>query len=167
MSFLDEITEFFDGFAEFATVVQRRLAYFLLLSVGVSSYLAAQLYSSSSSLLWNFVKCGVVFLPALIWLVVWALLGQAKQAPELVADISAGEDESFKELRKHIVGRKPGLLSLVGTIRELRNNEAFESVTDAVGSMTLLANPLFMIVAFIMLVILLIFIVITPLLLLF
>jgi len=159
---LDEVSEFFARLGEFAETVQRRLGWFLLIGLGITILLALRLYTPGAALWWNVVKCGMVFLPILIWGVVWSLLSQIREAPEMVSSMAEEHQFSFSHLRAQAAGRKPGLISLFTTLRELRNNEAFDVFTDAIGSVTLLANPFFMILSFIMLVALITLVLVAP-----
>ncbi len=162
MDIKQEIAEFLDRLATFAAAVQKTLAWFLTLTGFASLLMAWQAYSPDASIAWNLLLCGLVLLPLLVWLLIWSLLSQLREAPEMVSDLAEDNGLSIASLRAHAANKKPGLISLFSTIRELRNNDAFETVTDAVGSITLLANPLFMIVAFIMLVLLFLLLIIAP-----
>ena len=158
----DEIREFFSRLADFAETTQRRLGWFLLIAAGFSLALAVKLYSAESALWWNLIKCGLVLVPTLIWALIWSLLTQIREAPEVVTELATQHNLSFSDLRARVADDKPGLISLFGTIREIRNNEAYESVSEAIGSVTVLANPLFMIIAFAALAILFILTLVSP-----
>ena len=158
----DEIVDFLARLASFAETVQRRLGWFLVIAFVLSTLLAIQVFSSQSSIWWNVAKCGAVMLPIAIWGLVWVLLSQIKATPEVISSLAADQDFSLSGLRALAAEPKTGLISLFGTVRELRNNDAFESVTDAIGSVTLLANPLFMILAFAMLAVLVLILLVSP-----
>jgi hypothetical protein len=164
---LDEIGDFLERLARVANTVQKRIAWFLLLGLFASFAFAWQFYSADSSAWWNILKCGLVLLPVAIWGVVWALLSQLRKAPELASSLSRNQNLAMKNLRVQMAKPKLGVIALLSTIKELRDNDAFETVTDTIGSFTLLVNPLFLIIAFAMLVILLILILLAPFLLFF
>lgn len=162
-----EITEAFSRLAELAASLQRKLSWLLLVGMLASTYLAWAAYSQHSYLWWNIAKCLTILMPALIWLIVWAILGQLREAPELAASLASEEDGLLANLHTVSLSDKRGMRGLFGTLRAFRQQEGLSIVLDTVGSVGMLANPLFAILAFIMLVILFIFILIAPILLLF
>jgi len=137
----DRIGEFLTAVADFAAGFQRRLAWFLGIAAMASAYLAWLLYSPESLWWWNLIKCGLVLTPTLVWLFIWQVLGEMREAP--------------------------GLRGLFSTLRAFREEDGLEVVLDTLGGVTLLANPVFAIFAFIMSVLLWIFILLAPFLLLF
>jgi hypothetical protein len=167
MSIQAELVELFDALAELATSLQRKLSWFLGVGLLASTYLAWAAFSQHSYLWWNIAKCMTLLLPVLIWLIVWAVLGQLREAPELAASLASEDDGVLAKLQSVSLSDKRGLRGLFGTLRAFRQQEGLSVVLDTVGSVGMLANPLFAILAFIMLVILFIFILIAPILLLF
>ena len=166
MSIQSELCEFLEGVAEVAEGVKRKLGWFLLVGLSASIGLAAQVYSPSSELWWNAIKCGLVLLPALIIAFVWNALGQLQEAPELAANLASKEDGLVGTLQSSGLSRKSGVSGLFGTLRAFRKDEGLGVVLDTIGNVTLLANPLVALILFIMIVILIMMIIIAPLLLL-
>lgn len=163
----DDIADFLRKLAVFAAAVQRRLGWFLLLGLLASTVVAWWLFTVESAWWWNAIKCGLALLPILLWGFIWMLLNQLQEAPELAATLASRQDFSMINLRARLSDQKPGLWALFSTIREMRDSEVYESISDAVGSIVLLANPLFMIIAFAMLVILFLLVLVVPLALIF
>lgn len=162
MEIKQEIIELLQSTADFAAAVQRKLGWFLGVGLIASLSLAWFAYSATSPTWWNVLKCGFLVLPGFVWLVIWLILGQMREVPELAANLAAREDLTFASPTLDITEKKPGIIALFSTLREIRNNEAFELVTETIGSVTLLANPLVAIFSFAMLAILWIFILISP-----
>lgn len=164
MAVTQEVIEIVEKMAEITAAIQSKISWLVMLGLLASGYLAWLLYSPESANWWNGTKLFIVALPALIWTFIWYVLGQIKQAPEAL--------ESFKESAEKLsfsqqdVQKQTGLRGLFRLIRYLYQHEGIEVVTEIIGSVTLLANPLFAIFALIMLVFLIVFILVAPLLLL-
>lgn len=167
MSIQAEIVEAFDALAELATSLQRKLSWLLGVGMLASASLAWAAYSQHSYLWWNITKCMPLLLPVLIWLIIWVILGQLREAPELAASLASEGDGVLANLQSVSLSDKRGLRGLFGTLRAFRQQQGLSVVLDTVGSVGMLANPVFAILAFIMLVILFVFILIAPILLLF
>lgn len=167
MEIKQELVDFFTAIASFADRLQRRLAWFLGICLVASLGLAWHAYSAVSPLWWNVVKCGLLLLPILVWAGIWLMLSQLQEVPELAANFAARDDYALNNISPDAVANKTGLLTLFSTIREIRNNESLAAIAESIGSVTLLANPIFAIFAFLMLVILFLLVIIAPFLLLF
>jgi len=165
MQIKQELVEFLDRLAGIATAVQSKLGWFLLVGLVASAVLAWQVYSPASSIQWNLFKCGLTLLPVLFWYFIWNLLGQLREAPELAVTLVADEpvDVGAMSLNKSASDQPQGVRALFSALREFRQNEGLAVVFDTVGSVTLLANPVFALFAFVMLVLLMLLILITPL----
>ena len=161
-----ELGEFLQGVADVAEGVKRKLGWFLLVGLIASSSLAVQAYSPSSALWWNAIKCGLLMLPALLIAYIWNALGQLQEAPELAANLASSDDGLLGTLQSSGLSRKSAVTGLFGTLRTLRKEEGLGVVMDTIGNVTLLANPLVALIAFIMIVVLILMIMIAPLLLL-
>ena len=161
-----EIVEAFNALAELGASLQRKLSWLLGVGMLASASLAWAAYSQHSYLWWNIAKCMTILLPVLIWLIVWVILGQLREAPELAASLASEDDGVLANLQAMNLRDKRSLRGLFGTLRTFRQQEGLSVVLDTIGSVGMLANPLFAILAFIMLVILFIFILIAPILLL-
>lgn len=164
MAIQQEVIEIVEKMASITETIQSKISWLVMLGVLASAYLAWLLYSSDSANWWNGVKLFIVLLPALIWAFIWYVLGQIKQAPvALEAFKESAETLSFSQ---QDVQKQTGLRGLFRLIRYLHQHQGVEVVTEIIGSVTLLANPLFAIFAGIMLVFLIVFILVAPLLLL-
>ena len=161
-----EIVEIFDRLAALGASLQRKLSWLLGFAMSASVYLAWAAYSQHSYLWWNIAKCMIILLPVLIWWVIWAILGQLREAPELASALANEQNGLLTNLQTARLSDKSGVRGLFSTLNAFRQHEGLNVVLDTVGSVGLLVNPLFAILAFIMLVILFIFILITPILLL-
>jgi len=152
---------------EIATSLQSKLTWFLGIGVVATLMLAWEIYSSDSALWWNVLKCGLVSLPALIWVFVWLVLNQLREAPALVAELTSDDDGVFNNLQELSVRKPSGLRGLFSTLAAFQREDGFEIVFETIGGLSLIANPLFAIVAFISMAALGMLILIAPLILLF
>lgn len=154
-----------DRLANFAAGVQRLLGWFLLFAGLASAFIAWRAFDAGSLWWWNGVKCGLALIPVLLWLFIYNVLNQFKEAPEWVSDLAERDDFSLVEFSA--ADGSFSLLKAFTTVRELRDNDAVEMVTDTFGSIAILVNPAFMIVAFAAMVVLFILMMLAPILLLF
>jgi hypothetical protein len=106
-------------------------------------------------------------LPALLWLVIWLVLNQLRDAPKLLAELARDEHGFIANLSDFSLEQPTSLRGLYATVREFRQADGLDVVTDTISGIALIANPLFAILAFLSMPILLFLICITPLLLLF
>lgn len=167
MAIQSEVIEFLERLANVANGVQRKLSWLIGLGLVSSAVLAWQAYGLDSATWWNVVKCGLIMLPSLVWALVWNILGQLKEAPELAGTLASRDDSLFQNIQKSSFSDAISVRSIFSTLRAFRQEEGLGVVLDTIGNVTLLANPLFAIFAFIMMTIMIIFIVISPIILLF
>jgi hypothetical protein len=149
MEIQQEITEFFERLAEIAEAIQKKLSWMLGIAGLASLFLAWSAYSADSQLWWNILKCGLILLPAVIWAFIWAVLGQLSEAPAMAADLSS-DDGLVANLKDAALGDKSGVRRVFGTLQVLRKQESVDVVLETIGSVTLLGNPLFAALAFVM-----------------
>ena len=169
MGLLQKIKEPLQSAAEVADKVKRVVFYFALIGLIASVLIAAQLFSFESSWFWNLIKCGIVLMPVLVISFIWFILNNFSQAPELVsalieqdAAVSSIDSKDSKDIEK-----PKGLKGLIGMAKKLRDEDGLGVITDTVSGITILANPLFLLIAFICILLVLLLIVISPLILLF
>lgn len=167
MSAIEQLTGVINKIGEIANGVQRKISYFVALSLVASSALAWHFFSLESAVWWNALKCGVVLLPALIWVIVWFVLDQLREAPNLVAELRQDENGVLANLTDFSLKEPEGLRGVFSTIKEFRKEEGFEVIFDTISGVALIANPLFAILAFVSMVVLGMLILITPFVLLF
>ena len=156
-----------DRIAAIARGTERKISYLVAGGFAASLYLAWELYSVDSALWWNAIKCGLVLLPALIWVFVWFVLRQLGDAPEAVSRMATAEDGLVANVKMLTEERPKGLRGVFRTLRVIQQEEAFSVVFDTIGGITLLANPIFALVAFIAAAILLLLFIIAVLLIVF
>ena len=147
MDIQQRLTELLEQIAEIADGTQQTIRYMVLAGVLATAYLGWKVYTPESALWWNLTKCGLLALPCLIWLFVWGVLSQLKQAPELVTELVSQEDGVFQNLSDLSLDKKQGVRSLFSTLRAFKQEEGLELVFDTIGGITLLANPFFAILA--------------------
>ncbi len=167
MDIQNHITEVLERLANFANKLQKKIRWFVLLGLMISSYLAWQVYSIDSALWWNITKCGLVMLPSSLWVFVWSVLGQLDEAPSLAASLTAKNDGVFASLQNPDLTAKTGLRGALATLKAFREEDGLWIALDTIGNVSLLANPLFVALIFIMGGILMLFFVIALLLLVF
>ncbi len=167
MAAQEKLISLVNRIGEIATGVQSKLTWFLGLGVVATLALAWKFYSVDSALWWNIVKCGFVSLPALIWGFVWLVLNQLSEAPALVAELASADDGVFSNLDELSIREPNGLRGVFSTLAAFQREDGLEVVFETIGGVSLIANPLFAIVAFIAMVILGMLILIAPLVLLF
>lgn len=129
----------------------RKITWVVVLGVLSTLYLAWSLYSAESALWWNIIKCSVVALPALLWSFVWLVLSELREAPSKVAGLMKADNELVMSLKSVSVGESSGFRGLFSTLNALRKEEGLSAIFDTIGGITLLANPLFALLALIML----------------
>lgn len=141
------IVEWIQSIANVASSAQRKISYLLVVGLAASAYLAWELYTPAGALWWNIIKCGLVLLPGLIWVFVWSVLNQLKEAPELVANLVQQEDGVFNNLASLNLKQPDGLRSVFSSLREFRKEEGFGIVFETISGVALLANPFFAVFA--------------------
>lgn len=167
MAIQSEVVEFLQRLANVASGVQAKLSWLIGFGLVSSGVLAWQAYALDSPVWWNLVKCGLIMLPSLVWALIWSILGQLKEAPELASTLTSRDDSLLQNIQKSGFSDAVSVRSMFSALRAFRQEEGLAVVLDTIGNVTLLANPLFAIFAFIMMTIMVIFIVISPIILLF
>lgn len=152
---------------EIASKLLAKITWFVVAGLIASVGLAWELYSSDSALWWNIIKCGFVALPALIWAFVWFVLSQLRDAPELVANLAQDEDGVFSNLDEFSIKEPNGLRGVFSTLSAFSKEDGLSVIFDTIGGITLIANPVFAIIAFVAMAILFLLILIAPFVLLF
>lgn len=163
----NEISEFLERLAGIAEAVQTRLMWLLGVGVTASALLAWQAYSPESAIWWNVLKCGLIMVPALIWSLIWLLFGQLQEAPEVAAEMLSDEQGVMANLKATGLTESVGVRSIFKTLLALRREEGFAEILETIGSVSLLTNPLFVALAFVMMGLMMFFVLLAPLLLLF
>ena len=161
------LTRVVNRIGDIANAVQAKIRFFVVVGLVASSALAWKAFSLESAIWWNVLKCGLLVLPVLIWLLVWFVLNQLRDAPNLVADLVREEDgvlASLSEtgLSQRLLKEPEGLPGVFRTIREFRRQDGLELVFDTISGVTLITNPLFVILVFLSMAILSVLIIITP-----
>jgi hypothetical protein len=159
-----KVVEFLERLANVASSVQRKLSWLVWIGLVCSAVLAWLAVDMDSATGWNVVKCGLIMLPSLVWGLVWSILGQLKEAPEIAGALASRDDSLFQNIQ---VSGFNDAVSIFSTLRAFRQEDGLAVVVDTIGNVTLLTNPVFAIVAFIMMTVMIIFSVISPIILLF
>ena len=149
MSVVDSVLSVVDRVADIAGGVKRKLSYFVFIGVAASAFLGWSVYSQESALWWNLAKCGALALPALVWIFVWSVLAQLQEAPVLVASLIEDDDGLFSNVQNLSLSEPNGLSGVFSTIREFRQEDGLSVVFETLSGVSLLANPLFAIFAFV------------------
>ena len=129
--------------------------------------LAWQAYSGDSELWWNITKCSLILVPALLWVFVWTVLGQLRDAPTLAASLVARDDGVMAQFSDSDLPDKGGISGLFNTLKAFRQESGLWVVLDTIGNVTLLGNPVFVALCFVMAGILFLFVLLALLLLIF
>lgn len=162
INILQELEEVLDSAAGVAGSLQRKVSVFAGIGLLASASIAWLLYSPESSLGWNLVKCGLVFLPALVICFIWQILANFADAPQQLAELTSGDEGLIHDIQSLSLNKPEGFRGLISMVRAIRNEESLSSIIEVVGSIALLANPLFLLIVFISVAILLLLIIITP-----
>lgn len=158
----EQLTLVVNKIGDIANGIQRKLRYFVVIGFAASSVLAWKVFNLESAIWWNAIKCGVLLLPALIWVIIWFVLDQLREAPELVAELSDDEDGVIANFENFSINEPEGLRGVFSTIKEFRKEDGFEVIFDTISCIGLIANPLFAVLAFFCAVVLVVLILITP-----
>lgn len=163
----DKQASLLNRIAKIAASLQSKLTWFLRLGGLATLILVWEVYSHDAPIWWNVMKCGFVSLPALVWGFVWLVLNQLREAPALVSELAADDDGVFANLDELSLRQANGLRGLFNTLAAFRREDGFEVVFETISGVSLIANPLFAIVAIVAMGVLALLIFIAPLLLLF
>ncbi len=166
-----KINQTLEGIAAVAASFHKKVSVFLFVCLLALTPLTVDLYSASSAWWWNLILLSLVLIPFLFWVFVWRVLEQLMAAPKLAArllkekddqgkSIADSEDQSFRNTKPNNIR---GVLS---TINKIRKHEGLETLFDAISGITLICNPVFLILASILFLYLVGLILITPLILL-
>ena len=158
----ETLSQLIDRIADIANSVQTKLNWFLGFGVVASAVLVRELYSNESALWWNTVKCGLVVLPVLVWVGVWLVLNQLREAPQLVAELANDDEGVFANLSDLNLKEPNGLRGVYRTIREFREEDGLDVIFDTLSGIALIANPLFFIAAFLSIILISMLIIIAP-----
>ena len=120
-----------------------------------------------SELWWNITKCGLILLPSLIWGFLWTVLGQLEEAPELAAKLASRDDGLVSQFAGTTLDQQTGVSGLFNTLKAFKQEKGPWIVLDTIGNVSLLANPVFVALCFIMAAVIFLFIVVSVLLLIF
>lgn len=163
MPLQQEIIELVQRVADIAGATQRSVSYLVFAGLLASAGLAWELYTPGGLLWWNIVKCGLILLPAIVWLFVWLVLNQLQEAPNLVAELAQQEEGMLNNLHNLSFSQPNGLKGVFTTLREFRKEDGLSIIFDTIGGISLLANPLFALMAFISAALLVLLIIAAPL----
>jgi len=163
MEVQSEIVDFLESLAAVAKGVQLKITWLLVAGLLAGAGLAWQVYSVDSALWWNITKCTLILLPALVWSFIWFVVGQLREAPNLAVSLASQDDGLLANIQNSNFNQKVGVRSLFSSLRAFRREEGLEVVVDTIGSVTLLANPFFVLLAFVMMVLMILLIIISPL----
>lgn len=162
-----KVVELLEHLANVASCVQRKLSWLVAVGLVCSAVLAWLAFDMDSATGWNVAKCGLIMLPSLVWGLVWSILGQLKEAPELASALASRDDSLFQNIQASGLKEAVNVRSIFSALRAFRQEEGLAVVVDTIGNVSLLANPFFAIFAFLMMAFMIVFIVISPIILLF
>ena len=162
-----DIIEFFEHISTVAKSAQRKLSYLLVIGLLATAYLGYEVVSAASPLWWNGLKIMLLATPALIWLFVWSVLDGLTQAPATIANLASDEAGVVPELQALSI-KKPGTVrGIFSAVRAFHREDGFSVLFDTIGGISMIANPLFAILAFLALPLLIVLILIAVVLLIF
>ena len=167
MAIPPEISKVIEQIAETARGAQRGIRYFLFAGLSASAYIAWQVYAVDSPIWWNILKCGLVLAPAMIWVFLWLVLLQLQEAPELVSELAHQPEGLFNNLHELSLTQTKGLRGIFNSLKAFRQEEGLSVILETIAGISLLANPLFAIVALICAMILIGLMIIVPILIIF
>jgi hypothetical protein len=167
MSSTEQLFHVVNKVGDIANSMQAKIRYFVFIGLIASSALAWKVFSIESAPWWNLLKCTVVLLPVLIWVTIWYVLSQLREAPELVVELMSDEGGDLANLNSFSLKEPDGLRGLVTTIRDFQSEDGLEVVFDTISGVTLMANPFFVLLAFLSMAVLSVLIMIAPFVLLF
>ena len=163
---LDQLEDVLRGTAKIASSVQGKVGLFALIGLIATLLMAWLFYSVESSLVWNITKCGLVSLPAIVVGSAWLTLGKVVAAPNQIAELTDGG--GFVDNLQLLGIKKPdSVRGLISTVRAIRNEDGLGGITEAIGGIVLLSNPVYLLFVFISIVILSLLIIVAPFVLLF
>ena len=162
LKFQQEFSEVLESSANIANKVNSKVSILALLGLLASGSIAWLLYSQESSLFWNGIKCGVVLLPAIITCFIWRTLANIINAPDHFSSLINDDNGLVSNVKSLCINKPNSFRGLLSTIRSIRNEESLAEIMDALSGVLILANPLFLILAFISITILLMLIIISP-----
>lgn len=166
MQAIERLVQVVDKIGDIANALQSKLRYFVVVGGCASLALAWKVFSSESAVWWNVLKCGSVLMPAMVWVIVWVVLNQLREAPNLVAELASDENGVLASLTEFSIEEPKGLHGVFSTIRAFRKDDGLDVVFDTISGVALIANPLFAALAFLSMAVLSVLILITPLILL-
>jgi hypothetical protein len=167
MSANEELFRVVNKIGEVANAIEVKIRYFVMLGIVASSALSWTVFSVESAVWWNVLKVSMISMPALIWLLIWYVLGQLREAPELLAQLMHDEGGDLANINSFSVKEPDGLRGLLSAVREFQREDGLEIVFDTISGVTLISNPFFVLLGFLSMAALSILILIAPLLLLF
>lgn len=158
-----EFKEVLLAIARLAGNLNRKLSIFALVGLIASGYIVCLIYSSEMNLVWNFMICGLVLLPISIIVIVWRTLANLSDAPSHLSTLF-NKNRRITSTLKSVRENPKNIRGLISTIRIIRNQEGLEESFSSIGGVTLLINPLFLLITFLSIVTVSILIILAPLL---
>lgn len=159
---LQELEERLNSASSIAISLKSKVGLFAIAGLLASASIAWLFYSPDSSLWWNIIKCGLVLFPALMICFIWKILANFAEAPQQLSELTNAESGLISNVQTLSVNKPEGFRGLVSTVRAIRNDENLSDILEAVGSIALLANPFFLVVAFFCVTILSLLIIVAP-----
>lgn len=160
---LEKINRALEGIGSFASSLYRKISIFLVIALFFLTPLAFDLYSSESYWWWNLLVLGFVFLPFLVWLFIWMVIGQLRDAPQHGFSLIQDIDKVSTDLKDTELNQINGFRGVLRTINQFRKHEGLETLFDTVSGIGLLCNPVFLVFSLLLLLLLLLLMLVTPL----
>lgn len=153
--------------ASVADSLRRKIFVFLAVALLFLGLLCVDLYSAEAVWWWNLFIIGFVFLPWLVWGFIWMILGQLRQTPELAKELLQDKDELLASFDNKDIAEPKGFRGVLTTINQIRKHEGLEDLFDTIAGIGLICNPIFLLLAFLFLLMITVLMFITPIVLLF
>lgn len=156
------VSQALESIGSLAGSIHKKMSVFLLIALIMLAALAFDLYSSQAYLWWNLLLIGFVFLPFLVWLFIWSVIGQLREAPEHAAALLHNKESFLSNFRETDAAKPKGFKGLLSTVNKIRKHEGLGSVFDAVSGIGILCNPVFLLLSLVFFLMLLALMAVTP-----
>lgn len=144
---LDQLLAVSRQIAETAQTIHRKIIFYVMFGIVGSGALAWQVYAPDNAVWLNVVLITLLLLPVLIWLLFLSLLSQLTDLPEQLTEAVDQRSEFLALTQQFKTDQKAkGLMALFSLFRNLKSSGVLQEVLEVTASLSLLANPLFILV---------------------
>ncbi len=137
----------FERLASIAEKLQKAVLYWLFLCGGAIALLAFKAFSIESVWWWNVFKIGFIVAPLVVWCFIWLALSQLSRSPSSVKQLLDDKDEIWQQVSEQELSQVASASGAFGLAKTLYRQEGLSEIVETIGSVGLLFNPLFLLVA--------------------